>query len=1011
MGKHKAKKIITCVITIILLITVITIPTTCHGGSLSIWEDNFSDENLIDKGFSNNYLIDTAIDKVIMKNTYSAWINTSFSRMKIINITNNGETSLENYILDMTVDYDNDMQVDFDDIRFTDELGNNLDYWINEKTNGNTAKIWILIPDIAANQTNPIYMFYGNSSIGNNSNFNNIFTWENQTTSDIMISFKDASEGAWDPYVEYGNNRFLVAWEERLGPEDINVPVPNFERTIPGVIHGRSYNKDGGDPDPDPNDNLDIDISVPDDPTYHAENPSIAYGSGKFLVVWEQNPSDIIEERYESDIMGAFVYPDGTVERFTQPICAADGGQFDPHVAYDEQSEKFFVVWDDESSGSGDHDIYGKIYDSDGIPDPTYDFPIADEDFCQRNPWISSDNQGNFIIVYEDGNDVINGPFSLYAKRFNSNGYQIGSKITIALGTSSKDHIFPAVNYNSQIDRYFIAWNDGNISKDPTSLSSYDGNIWGKILANDGTSITDKFILKSGSSYIRADVVPLFNEMFYVSYDGIVSSHRDIWGRLISKNGEILTSELMMTDGSSLNVDWNNLAVGDGRIFTTWEDERDLVSLYADTFGCVWTTTESYSSSDIVYTTSLEKELILEAVIISKIIDPGNPFYIWNEFNATYSTYSGSLNFDIINENGNDVIIENLQPGHNISSITEKSFRLKATFTRANPTITPTLDKWRITWYKWNDIKPPSTEIILNPDNPDGNNNWYISPVEINFNAFDSDSPPENITTYYKINDNEIEIYNPLSPPTIYSNSPDNKVEFWSEDNAENEETPHNIITGVKIDRNPPFVTINKPSDHVNPGRVDINGSVAEYYSGSGLEKIIVKLDEVEILNYTIDGYSEFFECNSSVERGETHDIWVICTDKAGNIGQDRRQITVSEIGIYDAGFIYFSDKPKIGPRKILEKLNLTIVLNRGKFIIIYPEPHENTHSVKFTAQRIFNDELIVYWDNDSSDGCIGELELSFGLYEIKEYIYDEEKTLLESNMLIQKLLFIFTPF
>jgi len=49
-----------------------------------------------------------------------------------------------------------------------------------------------------------------------------------------MISFKAPAEGAWDPDVEYGANRFLVTWEERLGPQFINILSYITKEQYPG---------------------------------------------------------------------------------------------------------------------------------------------------------------------------------------------------------------------------------------------------------------------------------------------------------------------------------------------------------------------------------------------------------------------------------------------------------------------------------------------------------------------------------------------------------------------------------------------------------------------------------------------------------------------------------------------------------------------------------------------------------------------------------------------------------
>jgi len=57
-----------------------------------------------------------------------------------------------------------------EDIRFTDEEGNLLDYWIEEWDAVNeTAKVWVKVPLIPANGTTNLYMYYGNPSASSES--------------------------------------------------------------------------------------------------------------------------------------------------------------------------------------------------------------------------------------------------------------------------------------------------------------------------------------------------------------------------------------------------------------------------------------------------------------------------------------------------------------------------------------------------------------------------------------------------------------------------------------------------------------------------------------------------------------------------------------------------------------------------------------------------------------------------------------------------------------------------
>jgi hypothetical protein len=174
----------------------------------------------------------------------------------------------------------------------------------------------------------------------------------------------------------------------------------------------------------------------------------------------------------------------------------------------------------------------------------------------QGNPWICSDNNGNFFIVYEDGPDPALGPFSLYAYRVNWEGTRILPRITIAVGSDTVDHIFPAVSYNPSVERYCVTWNDGDVSQNPSSRDSYDGNIWGKILSKTGTIVKNNYIIEPGTSFIRTNSVPYFDTMFFIVYDGTILGNQDIYGRLIASDGTVMTNRQELSDGSSLNVDW-----------------------------------------------------------------------------------------------------------------------------------------------------------------------------------------------------------------------------------------------------------------------------------------------------------------------------------------------------------------------------------------------------------------------------------------------------------------------
>lgn len=81
-------------------------------------------------------------------------------------IQDNSSNPLKNYSVLVELEDDNfptEAQEDGADIRFTDEDGNELDYWIeNFAFSTKKAKLWVKIPYIPANSQTKIKMFYGN---------------------------------------------------------------------------------------------------------------------------------------------------------------------------------------------------------------------------------------------------------------------------------------------------------------------------------------------------------------------------------------------------------------------------------------------------------------------------------------------------------------------------------------------------------------------------------------------------------------------------------------------------------------------------------------------------------------------------------------------------------------------------------------------------------------------------------------------------------------------------------
>ncbi len=131
------------------------------------------------------------------------WL-TNWNYRKAITISNSGSI-LTDYQILVTIDTISPissakMRLDAGDIRFTDDDGSTLIYWIESGINTASTKIWLKIPSIPSG-TKTIYVYYGNPSATYNNSLGatNTFDFYDDFESGIIDSNK------WDIKISYGS--------------------------------------------------------------------------------------------------------------------------------------------------------------------------------------------------------------------------------------------------------------------------------------------------------------------------------------------------------------------------------------------------------------------------------------------------------------------------------------------------------------------------------------------------------------------------------------------------------------------------------------------------------------------------------------------------------------------------------------------------------------------------------------------------------------------------------------
>jgi PKD repeat protein len=130
-----------------------------------------------------------------------------FSNTKTINICPSTDGSLIDYQMSFDIGYESEMQSDFDDLRFTDENGILLPYWIESKTNSSETKVWVKIPVIDRTNGATVRMYYGNSTVSSESNGGSTFiSFEDFEDSEGLEYFVESGESIIDGYMQVSSN-------------------------------------------------------------------------------------------------------------------------------------------------------------------------------------------------------------------------------------------------------------------------------------------------------------------------------------------------------------------------------------------------------------------------------------------------------------------------------------------------------------------------------------------------------------------------------------------------------------------------------------------------------------------------------------------------------------------------------------------------------------------------------------------------------------------------------------
>lgn len=213
-----------------------------------------------------------------------------------------------------------------------------------------------------------------------------------------------------------------------------------------------------------------------DDPGTALQNsPSVAIDiNSDFILVWEDyrnGDPDIYYQQYNSAGI-----PQGPNIKANDDLGTAD--QEYPSVITDENGG-FIIVWQDKRDGNSN--IYYQIYNSSGVAQGVNKKVNDDSGSAdQMHPSIAADENGNFIIVWEDWR---NGNPDIYFQLYNSSGVAQGNNVKSNDDIGTTWQRLPKVDINGE-GKFVIVWEDYRFGWDNPDILGQryysDGAPWGE---------------------------------------------------------------------------------------------------------------------------------------------------------------------------------------------------------------------------------------------------------------------------------------------------------------------------------------------------------------------------------------------------------------------------------------------------------------------------------------------------------------------------------------------------
>jgi hypothetical protein len=387
--------------------------------------------------------------------------------------------------------------------------------------------------------------------------FRELGSVKNQEGQELLLAFDGygtaAASGEQEPAVAYDSvhHRYLVVYAKySVGPPD------NFD------IYGKIYRSDGTV--------YKDEFLITPSPNYYQQYPAAAFDSvnQRFLVVWADGRGGAVTGW---DIYGQWINAEGTIDGSNFPICTAGNTQTKPAVAFDDQNQRFLIVWQDGRIFFN-NDIFGRILKTDGSS-LTADFQIGGSLLNQSSPAVAFDRTNQrYLIVWDEG--PLMGTTDIYGRLVEADGNTPNPAFGIATDPTKREET-PDVAYDPIAHRFLVAYNN-NLA------------IWGALLNANGVPAVANFSIGNHTNDPPRVAYDYRNQKYLAVWSTVMIYSNGIIGQRVTPSGTLDGSDFIIVNDASHSLFNPALA------FNSWcsnflvvyeESSGSIVHLGLDTVG------------------------------------------------------------------------------------------------------------------------------------------------------------------------------------------------------------------------------------------------------------------------------------------------------------------------------------------------------------------------------------------------------------------------------------------